>query len=198
MKNLISVSVLSLIFTGLYAESVQDSYMFEAKGDYIRAFQVMEKICTAEERDYFANLRAGWLSYVLQLHAKSIAYYQKAIVIAPDAIEPRLGQLRPLAALEKQEQLQIAARGILKLDPKNYMARSFSAYSYFLTRNFKEAEKLYSSLVNDFPADTEMLIGLGWTNLNLGNKKNAKIIFLRASRILPEEPRIKNGLSSSE
>lgn len=198
MKYKIIIILLIVNISSILAESIQDSYALEAKGEYLKALKIMEKIVEKDNRNYFINLRCAYLSYLSYQFPKSEIYYQKAILLAPDAIEPRLGQLKPLSALGKQVQLQVACKGILKLDPKNYTARSYIAYSLYTSGNYEEAEKYYASLIIDYPSDTEMLIGLGWTYVQLKDKKKAREILAIANQITPADERIKNGLFYSK
>ena len=78
-------------------------------------------------------------------------------------------------------------------DPKNYFARSTLAYANYVLANYAEAEKQYESLIVDYPADTEMQIGLGWSLLKQGNKAKAKTIFAALTKIIPKEERVSSG-----
>ena len=45
-----------------------------------------------------------------------------------------------------------------------------------LLQNYKDAEVYYESIVADYPADTEMQIGLGWSYLKQSNKAKAESV----------------------
>ncbi|HMY67716.1 MAG TPA: hypothetical protein PL163_13770, partial [Leptospiraceae bacterium] len=84
---------------GLSADGLSDSYTFEAKKDYAKALESMEGMARDNAGDYFVQLRTAWLALIRGEFAKSSGYYQKATLIAPNAIEPRLGQIRALMGL---------------------------------------------------------------------------------------------------
>ncbi|HMV81202.1 MAG TPA: tetratricopeptide repeat protein [Leptospiraceae bacterium] len=182
---------------GLSADGLSDSYTFEAKKDYAKALESMEGMARDNAGDYFVQLRTAWLALIRGEFAKSSGYYQKATLIAPNAIEPRLGQIRALMGLGQYKQSEIAIKALLKLDSKNYYARSSLAYGYYASGSYAEAEKVYEGIVNDYPADTEMQIGLGWSLLKSGKKPRAKEIFTKLIKIVPYEERVTSGLHYS-
>ena len=46
---------------------------------------LMKALADREPRNYLAHLRTGWLAYLPAISA-SLAYYQKAVVLAGDAV----------------------------------------------------------------------------------------------------------------
>ncbi|MCB1190911.1 MAG: tetratricopeptide repeat protein [Leptospiraceae bacterium] len=194
MKKTILILILSC--ASLFSEPIQESYALESQKQYVKALEVVEGACSTNPHDYLAHLRAGWLAYLSGQMAKSLSYYQKAVVIAPDAIEPRLAQFQPLSVLQNYKQIQVVGKSILRIDRKNYTARKNMAYALYMTGNYKVALQFYIGLVKEYPADMELLIGLAWTYLRMGDKKNAYPTFLAANRIYPGEPRIVEGLQA--
>jgi tetratricopeptide (TPR) repeat protein len=177
----------------LFADAISDSYVFEYKKEYAKAFDVLEPASREDANDYFLQLRMGWLSLLKGDYTKSSSYYQKATLIHPNAIEPRIGYTRALLALGQYKQVEVACKTILKIDSKNYFARSNLAYTYYVLSNYSEAEKIYDSIVDDYPADTEMMIGLGWSFLKQNKKAKANDIFKVLLKIIPKEERVSSG-----
>lgn len=177
----------------LNADAVSDSYVFEYKKEYVKAYDVLEPASKEAPNDYFLQLRMGWLALLKGDYTKSSSYYQKATLIYPNAIEPRIGYVRALLALGQYKQVEVACKTILKLDSKNYFARSNLAYTYYVLSNYSEAEKLYDSIVDDYPADTEMMIGLGWSYLKQNKKAKANTVFNVLLKIIPKEERVSSG-----
>ncbi len=177
----------------LSADALSDSYLFESKGEYNKAFNALEPKSLESSNDYFIQLRMGWLALLKADYPKSSSFYQKATLLAPNAIEPRIGNVRALLALGQYKQVEVACKTILKQDSKNYFARSSLAYTYYVLSNFSEAEKYYDSIVDDYPADTEMLIGLGWSLLKQNKKDKAKEVFDKLIKIIPKEERVSSG-----
>ena len=177
--------------------NLKKSYKLEAAGKYRAALSNLEKMAKKDVGNYFYQLRTGWLAYLSGQMSKSQKYYQKAILLAPRAIEPRIGQLLPLIALGKYKQAQSVAKAILRRDTKNYTARSRMAYALFLSGQYKQAQRFYSSLVKDYPADGNMLIGLGWAQLRRGKRKAALVTFEKARAILPGNKKVAEGIKYS-
>jgi tetratricopeptide (TPR) repeat protein len=197
MKRILSLFIL-VIATQIVSNTLIDSYTQEAKRDYAKALETMEELSKESPNDYFIQLRTGWIALVKGDFTKSASYYQKATLLAPNAIEPRLGNVRALLALGQYKQVDVACKTILKLDSKNYFARSTLAYTNYVLANYKEAETYYESITADYPADTEMLIGLGWSYLKQGNKAKAKVLFASLKKVIPNEERVTSGASYAD
>ncbi len=201
MENIMKKLLLLLMFaiaTNLLSDALTDSYSQEAKRDYAKALETMEGLSKDNPNEYFIQLRTGWIALVKGDFTKSASYYQKATLLAPNAIEPRLGNVRALLALGQYKQVDIACKTILKQDSKNYFARSTLAYTNYVLQNYKDAEVYYESIVADYPADTEMQIGLGWSYLKQGNKAKAKALFATLKKIIPNEERVISGASYAD
>jgi len=96
------------------------SYACEYRYQYDSAMYVLKTYYTAE--NYEINLRMGWLSYLAGKNDQSMGYYKKAISLMPAAIEPLLGYVYPLSALEKWDDVIKQYEAILKIEPLNYLA----------------------------------------------------------------------------
>lgn len=198
-KKFLFLFFLSLAWTTLFSEDlVQDSFVLEYNKNYTEALDILEKACKQNPHDYLAHLRAAWMAYLTGQMEKSLGYYHKAVVLFPGAIEPHLGKLLPLVSMKKYKEIQIAAKTILRMDGKNYIARKNMAFALYMMQDYESAYKYYFELIKDYPADVEILIGLGWTYLRLGEKKKANYVFLGAYRILPADTRVISGLKASK
>jgi tetratricopeptide (TPR) repeat protein len=155
----------------------EESFGNEAATKYEAALNSVLKILRIDPKNYLATLRAGWLSYLRGDQPSAEKYYRKTIDLAPGAIEPRLGLLLPLIAAKKWSEAESVARAALKLDGKNYTAVSKLAYALFQQEKYEEAKKMYQSVLDDYPSDIEMKLGLAWTYQRLGNKREAKKYF---------------------
>ncbi len=197
MKRLLLLCLFAIAIE-IMGDPVTDSYTQEAKREYAKALETMEGLSKDNPNDYFIQLRTGWVALIKGDFTKSASYYQKAILLKPDAIEPRLGNVRALLALGQYKQVDIACKTILNKDGKNYFARSTLAYTNYVLANYPEAEKYYDSIIADYPADTEMQIGLGWSYLKQGNKSKAKNVFAYLKKIIPNEERVTSGASYAD
>ncbi|MCB1160279.1 MAG: tetratricopeptide repeat protein [Leptospiraceae bacterium] len=182
------------IFAADMQEELKKNVKLEYEQKYLEALNGMKQILDSNHLDYFYNLRYAWLSYLNGNLSQSIEYYQKAIVLSPDSIEARIGQLKPLLALGKYKQSEIIAKSVMRKDPKNYTARSIMAYGFYLSGQFAQAEEIYESLLLDYPSDTEMLLGLAWTYVKRGKKQLARNRFLEALKTSPGNLRALEGL----
>ena len=169
--------------SGNIADHFQQSFTYEAKGKYGPALDSVLKILQIDPKDYTANLRAGWLNYLKGSYEDSLFYYNKALSLAPDAIEPRLGLTLPMMGLKKWRDTDAEAHKVLKIDPKNYFAMSRLAFSLFSQDRYGEAERYYRELISLYPSDIEMKLGLGWTLLRMGKKERAKSYFAEVLRV---------------
>lgn len=196
MKIQIIISFLFLTFssTNLFSNDLLNSYSFEYQRKYNEALALTVKLGTENPKEYFYQLRAGWLSLLNGDFTKSIEYYRKAQVLEPNSIEPKIGILKAQIALGQAKQIETSCRTILRQDPKNYFARTNLAYYLYSQGNFKESTVVYAEILQDFPTDVEMGLGLGWSKLKEGEKSSARAVFQKVLVISPENARAKEGL----
>ncbi len=176
----------------LYPEEIQpfiESYSWESKGDWEKAtYPLLSK--SDLKNDYFANLRLGYINLLLYKGKEAIQFYQKASILEPTSIESKLGLMKAYQMQEQRDLVKQTCQTILKLDPKNYTARSSLAYAYFLDKSYGLSESTYLQIVKDYPADSEMLIGLALSQLYQGKKKEAKYTYEKAIIIVPYDGRL--------
>jgi len=158
-------------------EYFETSFIHESRGNYAEALNSVLRILRIDHRNYTAMLRAGWLGYLKGDYNNSAGYYRKAVVLEPEAVEPKLGLMLPLMASKEWDAASDVASKILNFDEKNYLANSRLAYIFFSQGRYGEAEKQYRKIISWYPSDIDMKIGLGWTLYRMGDKKNAAGIF---------------------
>jgi tetratricopeptide (TPR) repeat protein len=151
-------------------------------------------ILRREPNHYAANLRAGWLHYLLGKYPDSSRYYSKALAAKPNAIEPRLGAMLPMMAAGDWLGAEKTARDVLKRAPREYLASSRLAFTLFSLKRFVEAQAQYKEVLEDWPGDVEMMVGLGWTYFHQGLKPQAQEMFQRALAIRRDSKSAKEGL----
>ena len=186
-KKIVFFAVLLILFgapVGVLAdesakipEYFETSFSHESRGNYAEALNSVLRILRIDQRNYTAMLRAGWLGYLKGDYKNSVSYYRKAVLLEPEAVEPKLGLMLPLMASKEWDAAGDVAREILKFDEKNYLANSRLAYIFFSLDRYGEAEKQYRKIIAWYPSDIEMKIGLGWTLVRMDNKKEAAGIF---------------------
>lgn len=179
---------------GMDTSALSNSYNLEYYGKYEEAWAAGEKLAAENPKEYFFQLRAAWLAYLAGKYTRSFELYQNALILKPDATEPRLGQLFPLMALGKYKQAEVVAQSVLRSDPKNYTARIKLAYSLYLAGEFSRSEKYYGELALEFPSDATVLMGFGWAELKQGKKGQARENFQRVKMMFPENKYADEGL----
>jgi tetratricopeptide (TPR) repeat protein len=174
----------------IFAESVS----LEQAGDLKGALKRVLSIIRLKPDHYPANLRAAWLSLQLGQNTQSVTRYRNAAKTRPEAIEPLLGMLKPLAALKKWDEASVAARKIRTVDPFNYAAVSTLAFAEFLRGAYSQALPLYARLAELYPSDTDMTLGLAWTYYRLGRLRRAADMFLSVLKVQPADKSAAQGV----
>jgi Flp pilus assembly protein TadD len=83
---------------------------------------------------------------------------------------------------------------IVRRDPLNYLANSRLAWSLFNLKQFDKSAEVYAKLVDLYPTDSEMLLGLGYAQLRAGAHQAAQQTFRRVLTMLPGNKRALAGL----
>lgn len=200
---IVVAAMLSVLFTsaGLLAQSSDDisaqyqrSYDSEALGQYQVALDALAEMPRLEHDTFIYQLRSGWLFYLLGRYESSIESYERAIELAPDAIESRLGLLLPQMALRLWLDAQQTAESILVVDPLNYLARRRLALILFSLGRYDEAEQLYRAVFEQYPSDVEVLSGLAWSLLRQSDEESAAELFGQVLHVSPNQSSAMEGL----
>jgi tetratricopeptide (TPR) repeat protein len=153
------------------------SHELEAKRDYAEALKALQAVNPRDKYSYFFSLRTAWLSSCNGKNDEALLNYDKAAGVSVGAIEPLLGKLAAESALGKLEESEKTASAILRLDPKNYTARSTLAYSLFQRKRYRESQDVYEDILKLYPADLTMQAGQGWCLIWLGKRREAMKVF---------------------
>jgi tetratricopeptide (TPR) repeat protein len=170
----------------------EKSYQFEQYKEYEKGIDALTAVYDAN--NYEINLRLGWLCYSQKDYTKSINYYKKAISIAPNSVEARLGYVYPASAMENWTEVKAQYEAILRIDPKNSTANYRLGYINYLNNDFKKAKEYLQLVYSMYPFDYDTVILLGWTNLKLGNTEDAKKLFYTALCYKPTDSSALEGL----
>ena len=179
--------------------STQDAFSLSYSAEYNKdipgAIKPLKAIEAKESGNYLLELRIGWLLYVSELYNESVEYYKKAAQLEPSAVEPLLGIVNSLAAGGKNEELMPVYKSILTIDPNNYTALSRLAWISYSKKEYLKAAEMYRVLVQRYPSDTEMLLGLGYALKMDGNSVDAAKYFNRVLLLSPKNARAIEGLN---
>jgi tetratricopeptide (TPR) repeat protein len=206
MKNGLVLSVLlGLVFASaglaLSYEEVQNnyalSYKAEAELNYPAAISPMLSMLNKyDSQKYHFTLRLAWLNYLNGSYEASANYYKQAAALMPGALDPLLGLMLPAMAAGNWDEALQAGASALSIDARNYYALSRTAYSYYCKGDFANAESSYKSILDLYPTDLNMQLGLGWTYLKQGNKQEAEKIFKLVLLRSPENYSATLGIQS--
>lgn len=197
MKKLI-ISIIG-IFLLIDAYSQQDildafsaSYAHEESQDYKKALGVLESVYTATS--YEMNMRLGYLHYLDKNYPKSVSYYRQAIKLMPYAFEAKLGLVNPLAAMGNWTEIEQIYLEILNIDPMNTLVNYRMGLINYNRQNYSLAKKYLDKVINLYPMDYDTVILQAWTNLQMGNTREAKILFNKVLLIKPRDESALDGL----
>lgn len=113
----------------------------------------------------------------------------------PYSIECKFGLILPLKALGNWTAVKGQYEEILKVDSKNSAANYNIGLLYYGQKNYKTALSYFEKVSNLYPFDFDSTLMLAWSNLQLGNYREAKILFDHALLIQPENASAKEGLT---
>jgi tetratricopeptide (TPR) repeat protein len=179
---LITMAFITISATVVSAKSTvpelfETSFEAETNGDYAKALNSVLEIIRSDTKNYTAILRSGWLFYNNKKYSTSIKCYQKAHKLNPKAIEPLLGLSLPLMSSKAWGKAEGVVKEIIKTDPNNYLANSRLAYILFSQGKYGEAKAVYFRVLQLYPGDIDMKLGLAWTYVRMGYKKKASAWF---------------------
>jgi tetratricopeptide (TPR) repeat protein len=178
------------------AELFEQSFSQEAIGALDKALNSCLEILRLDPKDYVATLRAGWLNHLRANYDEAIRFYRAAVELHPVALEPKLGLMLPLMAVQRFADAEVLAREVLRRSPRLYVAASRLAFILFSQGRLKDAEAQYQQVLDDYPSDLDMMLGLAWTYLKQGRKDAARVMFNQVLQIRRGNLNAKAGLQS--
>jgi len=198
-NNNLRTILMLLVFTNLNAqtdfltvrEAFVESYELEAEGDFKGAANKIKE--TYNEDSYESNLRLGWLNYMAGNFNESIAFYKKSMELMPYADEAKFGYIFPLSALGKWDEVIQVYKQVLENSNHNTKALYYLGTIYYNRKQYDKAIAYFSQLVDLYPFDYDGLYMYAWSNLQLGKKKEAKVLFQKALLNKPNDKAAQEG-----
>ena len=175
-------------------DALLQSYDLEATEKLGEALAALDQLPEARKGAYLGWARRGWLQYRLGQHLASVESYRKAIALAPQAIEPRLGLTLPQLALHRWADAEVIAKEVLRIDPASYLATLRLAFVYYNLHRYGESAALYQKLRDLYPSDTDVRSGLAWALLKAGKTQEAAKEFRDLLAISPRLTMARQGL----
>ncbi|WP_159947934.1 tetratricopeptide repeat protein [Polaribacter septentrionalilitoris] len=169
------------------------SYELEANGDFKLAADEIKIFYN--ENSYEMNLRLGWLNYMAGNFSESMAFYKKTLKLMPYADEPKFGIIFPLSALGRWDEVIEIYTKILENSPHNTKAMYYLGTIYYNRLEFDKSLSLFKQIVDLYPFDYDGVLMYAWTNLKLGNKKEAKELFQKVLLNKPNDASALEGMS---
>ncbi len=169
------------------------SYDFEYKKDYLSAMNSLKDIY--DPKYYDVNLRLGWLNYLAGLNKEAIKYYQIAIDLKPNSIEPRFGINYPLTALGNYDEISKQNKKIVELNPQNSYANYGLGAYYYAKNDYTSAYQYLEKVVNLYPFSYDGLILYAWANYKTGKTAEAKLLFNKVLMLSPGDTSALQGLA---
>jgi tetratricopeptide (TPR) repeat protein len=169
----------------------EQSYIAEADGDYLKAIQVLS---SSRDRSYMTLLRLGYLNYLAGQHVESMRLYQQCISLMPYALEPRLGYVNPAAAVNNWADVRKQYEEILKIDPKQTLVLYRMGLIHYNLGEYPKALSYFEKVANLYPTDYDTLLMYAWTQLQLGKKNEARVLFEKVLLLSPFDESALQGL----
>lgn len=199
MKNylfLIAFSILSLPVFSQNEQAFSNSYTKEYNYDYQGAIQDIENIHTDD--NYFTSIRLGWLNYLNKDFDKALSYYQQALHLNKNSIEPLYGLANVYSWQQNWTLLNQTYEQVLKIYPNDTSTMYRLALNYYSAKKYEQAEKLLKDVLNFYPFDYDSNLLMGGTKLSLGKITQAKKHYQIALLANPESEIAKEMLEGLE
>jgi len=171
----------------------EKSYTYEKQNDFNQAIQALKKVYSDDS--YEISLRLGWLNYLQGNFTESAAHYRHAVELKTYSEEAKMGLVLPLSASGKWDEVVDLYNKILENNPKNTKVNYRLGLIYYNRKQFEKAFPYFKTVVDLYPFDYDGLLMLAWTHFNLGQTREAKVLFQKCLLFKPGDPSASDGLS---
>ena len=196
MKKLIIF--LSVVLFAFSTKDIQQiyykSYNYEKMGDYKDAIKVLIPLYQKYSNGYTINLRLAWLFYLNKNYKNAIKHYQKASLILPYSVEPKLGLMRVYLVIEKYKNALKIGNSLLREDYYNYYGNYYEILALKGIKDYKTAIKIVNKMLALYPTSVLFLNELGEIYYLEGKKDLAKKVFENVLILDPNNLKAKNYL----
>jgi tetratricopeptide (TPR) repeat protein len=181
LKSLLFILFLaaSLTVNAQYSDQVlntfKNSYVLEKSGEFKKAAALLKENYLDDSYEF--NLRLGWIQYNAGIFEESVAYYSKALSLLPYSEEARFGLILPLTSLGRFNVVINIYQQILENSPGNTVALYRLGLVYFARKEWALAQGCFQKVVDLYPFAYDGLLMLARTDLQLGKKREALMLF---------------------
>ena len=151
------------------------SYDYEQMGKYTEAIKMLTPLYKKYSNGYTLNLRFGWLFFLDGKYKDSINYYQKAALINPYAVKPKLGLIRVYLKTAQYQKAESTAQKLLKTDYYNYYGNLYIAKALIAQKKYKSALGIVRKMLSLYPTAVPFLEELAKIYKNTGNAYLQKV-----------------------
>jgi tetratricopeptide (TPR) repeat protein len=151
------------------------------------------------KKNYYTNIRLGYLYYSIKKYANADFHYQNAGKIKPKSIEPLLGLYYVNIALKQYKKAETCCKNIIRIDSCNYFGTLYFIYAQMGQKKYMIAKKYALKMLQIYPADVTLLYTLKniYTALQLpeeAKKIQDIIVLMTENSSSPSEQVIRNLL----
>jgi tetratricopeptide (TPR) repeat protein len=159
MKKLL---LLLLLLTPIFAKEIGlefiknayfKSYDYEKVGQYQEAIKVLVPLYKKYPKGYTLNLRFGWLFFLNKKYNNAVEYYNKAALVKPYSIEPKLGLIKTYLNTYQYQKAENVGNSILKVDYYNYYGNFYTIRSLIYQEKYTSALKISKKMLAIYPTD---------------------------------------------
>jgi len=129
------------------------SYDYEKVGQYQEAIKVLVPLYKKYPKGYTLNLRFGWLFFLNKKYNNAVEYYNKAALVKPYSIEPKLGLIKTYLNTYQYQKAENVGNSILKVDYYNYYGNFYTIRSLIYQEKYPSALKISKKMLAIYPTD---------------------------------------------
>lgn len=185
----------------LYELDLTDALIAAGKTD--EAEPLMTEIMLREPNDGRANLSAARLMLKRGKIADAVSYYHRAIYgewpenAMAHRVAARLELVHLLVTAGRNKELLAELLPLQEEAGKNMTIQKELGHLFLVAGSPSRAAASYQALIDRNPKDADAYVGLGQTQLEQGQYRDAHAAFLVALRYKPEDPSIRRRLDLS-
>ncbi len=194
LEGLLYVKANAVSKTNSTIDAFYKSYELSEKSDFKGAIQVLKN--SYDKESYPINLRLGWLNYSAGMQLEAVNYYKIAVDLMPNSVEAKLGAVYPAAAMGNKTEVKKYYEAVLKLDSQNTYTHYNLGMMDYTKKDYQAALVHFQKIVTLYPSNTDGLLMLGWTNLQLLNPTEATQLFNKVLCFYPNNASALLGLKS--
>lgn len=177
------------------ASAFRSSYALENQKNYEGAIRALSGLYNVKPRDFFLNLRLGWLNYMNGNYKNALTHYDNAITQNGKAVNAFYGKMNTLLAQGNWKEAEAVSLQLTRQMPSDYVANLRLANIYISEKKYIEAQDVVSRLAVLYPESAELLNTAGYIHRLKGEKNEADGIFQKVLIVYPDNAIAKNHLA---